>query len=98
VVFLFAGGGATLIALATISIQSIKAALANPVKSLKKRIPRVKNKKRNSLITYNQYHDKKLYKNCLEEPDQEQGFLANQHFGAYHRDDLYHLHFFMGEG
>jgi putative ABC transport system permease protein len=35
VVFLFAGGGATLIALATISIQSVKAALANPVKSLK---------------------------------------------------------------
>jgi putative ABC transport system permease protein len=35
VVFLFAGGGATLIALATISIQSIKAALANPVKSLR---------------------------------------------------------------
>jgi putative ABC transport system permease protein len=34
-VFLLAGGGATLIALATISIQSIKAALANPVKSLK---------------------------------------------------------------
>jgi putative ABC transport system permease protein len=34
-VFLFAGGGATLIALATISIQSIKAALANPVKSLR---------------------------------------------------------------
>ncbi|RYU92437.1 ABC transporter permease [Mucilaginibacter terrigena] len=35
VVFLFAGGGATLIALATISIQSVKAALANPVKSLR---------------------------------------------------------------
>ncbi|MFA6248075.1 MAG: ABC transporter permease [Mucilaginibacter sp.] len=35
VVFLFAGGGATLIALATISIQSIKAALSNPVKSLR---------------------------------------------------------------
>ncbi|MEB0279946.1 MULTISPECIES: ABC transporter permease [unclassified Mucilaginibacter] len=35
VVFLFAGGGASLIALATISIQSIKAALANPVKSLR---------------------------------------------------------------
>jgi putative ABC transport system permease protein len=35
VVFLFAGGGATLIALATISIQSIKAAVANPVKSLR---------------------------------------------------------------
>lgn len=34
-VFLFAGGGATLIALATISIQSVKAALANPVKSLR---------------------------------------------------------------
>ncbi|MDB5000909.1 MAG: hypothetical protein JWR76_1986 [Mucilaginibacter sp.] len=34
-VFLLAGGGATLIALATISIQSIKAALANPIKSLK---------------------------------------------------------------
>jgi putative ABC transport system permease protein len=33
IVFLFAGGGATLIALATISIQSIKAALANPVNS-----------------------------------------------------------------
>jgi putative ABC transport system permease protein len=35
VVFLFAGGGATLIALATIIIKSIKAALANPVKSLR---------------------------------------------------------------
>jgi putative ABC transport system permease protein len=35
VVFLFAGGGATLIALATISIQSVKAALANPVNSLR---------------------------------------------------------------
>ena len=35
VVFLFAGGGATLIALFTISIQSVKAALANPVKSLR---------------------------------------------------------------
>lgn len=34
-VFLLAGGGATLIALATISIQSIKAALANPVESLR---------------------------------------------------------------
>jgi putative ABC transport system permease protein len=34
-IFLLAGGGATLIALATISIQSIKAALANPVKSLR---------------------------------------------------------------
>lgn len=34
-VFLLAGGGATLIALATLSIQSIKAALANPVKSLR---------------------------------------------------------------
>jgi putative ABC transport system permease protein len=34
-VFLIAGGGATIIALATISIQSIKAALANPVKSLR---------------------------------------------------------------
>lgn len=35
VVFVLAGGGATLIALATISIQSVKAAIANPVKSLK---------------------------------------------------------------
>jgi putative ABC transport system permease protein len=35
VVFALAGGGATLIALATISIQSVKAAIANPVKSLK---------------------------------------------------------------
>jgi putative ABC transport system permease protein len=35
VVFMLAGGGATLIALATISIQSVKAAIANPVKSLK---------------------------------------------------------------
>ncbi|RWY50122.1 ABC transporter permease [Mucilaginibacter gilvus] len=35
VVFLLAGGGATFIALATISIQSVKAAIANPVKSLK---------------------------------------------------------------
>lgn len=34
-VFFLAGGVAALIALATISIQSIKAALANPVKSLK---------------------------------------------------------------
>ncbi|TSD66920.1 FtsX-like permease family protein [Inquilinus sp. KBS0705] len=34
-VFLIAGGGATFIALATISIQSVKAALANPVKSLR---------------------------------------------------------------
>jgi putative ABC transport system permease protein len=34
-VFTFAGGGATLIALATISFQSIKAAMANPVKSLR---------------------------------------------------------------
>ncbi|QEM10147.1 ABC transporter permease [Mucilaginibacter rubeus] len=34
-IFLLAGGGATLIALATISIQSIKAALANPVESLR---------------------------------------------------------------
>ena len=34
-VFILAGGGATLIALATISIQSVKAALANPVKSLR---------------------------------------------------------------
>ncbi|MDR6943212.1 ABC transporter permease [Mucilaginibacter pocheonensis] len=34
-VFLIAGGGATLVALATISIQSVKAALANPVKSLR---------------------------------------------------------------
>ncbi|MBD1392275.1 ABC transporter permease [Mucilaginibacter glaciei] len=34
-VFIIASVGATLIALATISIQSIKAALANPVKSLK---------------------------------------------------------------
>jgi len=34
-VFLLAGCGATFIALATISVQSIKAALANPVKSLR---------------------------------------------------------------
>nr|WP_294942999.1 ABC transporter permease [uncultured Mucilaginibacter sp.] len=34
-VFLLAGGGASLVALATISIQSIKAAITNPVKSLK---------------------------------------------------------------
>jgi putative ABC transport system permease protein len=34
-VFFLAGGAAALVALATISIQSIKAALANPVKSLK---------------------------------------------------------------
>ena len=34
-VFLIAGGGATFIALATISVQSLKAALANPVKSLR---------------------------------------------------------------
>ncbi|OOQ61842.1 ABC transporter permease [Mucilaginibacter pedocola] len=34
-VFVLAGCGATLIALATISIQSVKAALANPVRSLK---------------------------------------------------------------
>lgn len=34
-VFLLAGGVAALVALATISIQSVKAALANPVKSLK---------------------------------------------------------------
>jgi putative ABC transport system permease protein len=34
-VFLLAGGGASLVALATISIQSIKAAISNPVKSLK---------------------------------------------------------------
>ncbi|RWY50404.1 FtsX-like permease family protein [Mucilaginibacter gilvus] len=34
-VFLLAGGGASLIALATISIQSVKAAIKNPVKSLK---------------------------------------------------------------
>lgn len=34
-VFLLAGGGAALIALATVSIQSIKAALTNPVKSLR---------------------------------------------------------------
>ncbi|MGF7081877.1 ABC transporter permease [Mucilaginibacter sp. UYCu711] len=34
-VFLLAGSAAALVALATISIQSIKAALANPVKSLK---------------------------------------------------------------
>ncbi|AMR34612.1 hypothetical protein A0256_18550 [Mucilaginibacter sp. PAMC 26640] len=34
-VFLLAGGGASLIALATISIQSIRAAISNPVKSLK---------------------------------------------------------------
>ncbi|MBB5394292.1 ABC transporter permease [Mucilaginibacter sp. AK015] len=34
-VFLLAGGGAALIALATVSVQSIKAALTNPVKSLR---------------------------------------------------------------
>jgi putative ABC transport system permease protein len=34
-IFLLAGGAAALVALATISIQSVKAALANPVKSLK---------------------------------------------------------------
>jgi len=34
-VFLLAGCGATFVALATISIQSVKAAVANPVKSLK---------------------------------------------------------------
>ncbi|MFD0751144.1 ABC transporter permease [Mucilaginibacter calamicampi] len=34
-VFVFAGGIAAIVALATISIQSVKAALANPVKSLK---------------------------------------------------------------
>jgi putative ABC transport system permease protein len=34
-VFLLAGGGAALVALATVSIQSVKAALTNPVKSLK---------------------------------------------------------------
>lgn len=34
-VFALAGGAAALVALATISIQSVKAALANPVKSLK---------------------------------------------------------------
>lgn len=34
-VFLLAGGGASLVALATISIQSIKAATSNPIKSLK---------------------------------------------------------------
>ncbi|WP_419788540.1 ABC transporter permease [Mucilaginibacter sp. SP1R1] len=34
-VFIFAGAGATFIALATISVQSVKAALANPVKSLR---------------------------------------------------------------
>ncbi|MEO7214291.1 ABC transporter permease [Mucilaginibacter sp.] len=34
-VFLLAGGGASLIALATISLQSVKAAIKNPVKSLK---------------------------------------------------------------
>ncbi|MCQ6956882.1 ABC transporter permease [Mucilaginibacter aquariorum] len=34
-VFLLAGGGAALIAFATVSIQSIKAALTNPVKSLR---------------------------------------------------------------
>jgi len=34
-VFLLAGGGAALVALATVSLQSIKAALTNPVKSLK---------------------------------------------------------------
>jgi putative ABC transport system permease protein len=34
-VFLLAGGGASIVALATISIQSVKAAITNPVKSLK---------------------------------------------------------------
>jgi putative ABC transport system permease protein len=34
-IFVFAGGSAVFIALATISFQSIKAALANPVKSLR---------------------------------------------------------------
>jgi putative ABC transport system permease protein len=34
-IFLLAGGGAALIAFATVSIQSIKAALTNPVKSLR---------------------------------------------------------------
>jgi len=34
-VFLLAGGGASLLALATVSIQSIRAAVMNPVKSLK---------------------------------------------------------------
>ena len=34
-VFILAGAGATIIALATISIQSVKAAIVNPVKSLK---------------------------------------------------------------
>jgi putative ABC transport system permease protein len=34
-VFLTAGGIAAIIALATVSIQSVKAALSNPVKSLK---------------------------------------------------------------
>ena len=34
-VFVLAGGGATIIALATISIQSVRAAVVNPVKSLK---------------------------------------------------------------
>jgi putative ABC transport system permease protein len=34
-VFVLAGGGASIVALATISIQSIKAAITNPVKSLK---------------------------------------------------------------
>jgi putative ABC transport system permease protein len=34
-IFLMAGFGATAIALLTISIQSVKAALANPVKSLR---------------------------------------------------------------
>ena len=34
-VFLFAGGMAAFVALATISVQSVKAALANPVKSLR---------------------------------------------------------------
>jgi len=34
-VFLLAGGGASLVALATISVQSIKAAITNPVRSLK---------------------------------------------------------------
>ena len=34
-VFVIAGGGAILIAFATVSFQSVKAAVANPVKSLR---------------------------------------------------------------
>jgi hypothetical protein len=34
-IFLLAGGSAILIALATISFQSVKAAIANPIRSLR---------------------------------------------------------------